>query len=212
MRGGSFETTAPGDPDIRARLSAQAALPDGHLALWQQLQAIDPESAAATHPNNVKRVIRALEIYRCCGKTKTELDRESRREQLCYDATVVGLRYHDRSLLYRRIELRVDLMLQEGLFEEVERLDKQGLFERSPTAAQAIGYKELLGVLRGQCTLQEATDALKQATRRYAKRQLTWFGARPYVRWIDADTEDGTMRPFRDILEDALRCVTEASV
>lgn len=213
LRGGSFESSAPGNPAIRERLTAISEQPDGKALLWQRLQQIDPESAAATPPNNVKRVIRALEIYESCGRTKTELDRESRTaDTLCYDATVLGLRYHDRSLLYSRIDKRVDLMLQEGLFEEVERLHRQGLFERSPTAAQAIGYKELLGVLHGTCSMDDAVAALKLATRHYAKRQLTWFTARPYVQWIDADTPDGALRPLSDVLNDALRCVTEGNV
>lgn len=205
LRGGSFETSAPADPTIRARLSEQAAEDGGAMLLWQRLEKIDPESAAATHPNNVKRVIRALEIYECCGRTKSELDRESRSDTLCYDATVLGLRYSNRALLYRRIDARVDAMLREGLIEEIERLDREGVFEYSVTAAQAIGYKELLGAVRGQCPLNEAIEALKLATRHYAKRQMTWFSARPYVTWIAADTENGEIRSFDEILRDALR-------
>ena len=97
--------------------------------------------------------------------------------------------------------------MQEGLYEEVVRLYERGVFERSATAAQAIGYKELLGALRGEMTLEAALEDLKMATRRYAKRQLTWFSAKPYVKWIWADTEDGSMRPFSDILDEALAIV-----
>jgi tRNA dimethylallyltransferase len=202
--GGSYESAPPSDPAVRERLLLQAKTA-GEQALWEELQRIDPESAAATHPNNVKRVVRALEIYYVCHKTKTQLDRESRPGPMCYDATVIGLRYTDRALLYERIDRRVDGMLREGLLDEVRTLQEAGLFERSPTAAQAIGYKELLGYLRGECTMDDAVEQLKQATRRYAKRQMTWFRGRQYVRWIDADDGRGQVRPLEDIVQDAVR-------
>jgi tRNA dimethylallyltransferase len=203
--GGSYESAPPSDAALREQLMAEAAEPDGKMRIWERLRAVDPESAAATHPNNVKRVVRALEIYLCCGKSKTELDRESRTGELCYDATVIGLRYTDRALLYERIDRRVDGMLREGLLDEVRTLQEAGLFERSPTAAQAIGYKELLGYLRGECTMDDAVEQLKLATRRYAKRQMTWFRGRQYVRWIDADDGRGQVRPLEDIVQDAVR-------
>ena len=207
--GGAYETAPPTDPALRERLLAQAQR-EGALALWEQLRQIDPESAAATHPNNVKRVVRALEIYLCCGKTKTQLDRESRPQPtLCYDATVIGLHYEHRELLYERIDRRVDLMLQDGLLQEVRALESAGIFAQSATAAQAIGYKELLGYLRGEDSLESAVQNIKLATRHYAKRQLTWFRGRPYVRWVRADDENGQMRPFPDILEDALALARE---
>ena len=167
----------------------------------------DPDSASAIHKNNVKRVIRALEIYECCGTPKSVLDKASRERGLLYDATVIGLRYHSRELLYSRIDQRVDVMMSDGLYDEVVRLKAAGVFERNATAAQAIGYKELLGVLDGTATLAEAVDGLKLATRHYAKRQMTWFSAKPYVSWIYADTEDGQMRPFADILDEAMDIV-----
>ena len=97
----------------------------------------------------------------------------------------MGLRYADRERLYERIDRRVDLMVTEGLLDEVRALDAEGIFERSKTAAGAIGYKELLGFIRGEMTLTEASELLKTATRRYAKRQCTWFGAKPYIERID---------------------------
>ena len=160
---------------------------NGAQALYDELMRIDPESAAATHPNNVKRVIRAIEIYRTTGKTKTELDRQSLTLGDRYDATVIGLRYPDRERLYERIDRRVDIMLAEGLLEETQRLCNEGVFAANQTAAQAIGYKELLGYLRGRESLESATETLKMATRRYAKRQMTWFAAKPYVQWLDTD-------------------------
>ncbi|MBR5798127.1 MAG: tRNA (adenosine(37)-N6)-dimethylallyltransferase MiaA [Clostridia bacterium] len=207
LLGGSFEDT-PSDPAIRERLQAIAELEGGKDILYDRLCEVDPDSAAAIHKNNVKRVIRALEIYECCGTPKSVLDKASRERGLLYDAAVIGLRYHSRELLYSRIDQRVDIMLSDGLLDEVVRLKAAGVFERNATAAQAIGYKELLGVLDGTATLAEAVEGLKLATRHYAKRQMTWFSAKPYVIWIYADTEEGQMRPFADILAEALDVLT----
>ena len=207
LLGGSFEDT-PSDPAIRERLQAIAELEGGKDILYDRLCEVDPDSAAAIHKNNVKRVIRALEIYECCGTPKSVLDKASRERGLLYDAAVIGLRYHSRELLYSRIDQRVDIMLSDGLLDEVVRLKAAGVFERNATAAQAIGYKELLGVLDGTATLAETVEGLKLATRHYAKRQMTWFSAKPYVTWIYADTEEGQMRPFADILAEALGVLT----
>ncbi len=201
LRGGNFEETEV-DPTLREELRLFAEQ-EGNHALHERLRAVDPESADAIHENNVKRVIRALEIYYGTGMTKTEADARSRLVESPYDATVIGLRFADRELLYRRIDRRVDLMLEAGLLEETERLLNEGVFEKNATAAQAIGYKELLGYLRGECDRQEAVETLKRATRRYAKRQMTWFGAREYVRWITPD-RDGGMRPAEELLADAM--------
>ncbi len=208
LLGGSFEDT-PNDPAVRVRLEQLAAEPDGKDLLHQRLQQVDPDSAAAIHKNNVKRVIRALEIYECCGTPKSVLDKRSRERGLLYDATVIGLRYHSRDLLYSRIDRRVDIMLKDGLYDEVVRLKNEGIFEQNATAAQAIGYKELLGALDGSTTLTEAVEQLKMATRHYAKRQMTWFSAKPYVRWIYADDEAGNLRDSRDVLDEAVRIVEQ---
>lgn len=196
LRGGYGENYA--DPAIRADLE-NFADEHGVMALHARLAEVDPESAAATHPNNVKRVIRALEIYLVSGKTKTELDKLSQTAQPQIEALVFGIRYNDREVLYDRIERRVDVMLKEGLVEETERLMKAGVFETNATAAGAIGYKEILPYLEGNATLEAATAELKTATRRYAKRQMTWFYAKPYVNWIDADPADGK-RTFEEIV------------
>ena len=201
LRGGGFEETVT-DPALRQSLLDYAAQ-NGNDALHRRLALVDPESAEAIHPNNLKRVIRALEIYETTGMTKTEADRRSREIPSPYDALVIGLRYRDRQILYDRIDRRVEEMLRAGLLEETHSLLEAGIFERNSTAAQAIGYKELLGHLRGEQSLEEAVEALKQATRRYAKRQITWFGTKDYVHWIDADGDEG-MRPFDQILADAL--------
>ena len=196
LRGGYGENYS--DPVVRAELEAFAD-ECGADALHARLAELDPESAAATHPNNVKRVIRALEICLVSGKTKTELDRQTQTAQPQIDAMVFGIRYNDRAVLYERIERRVDQMIKQGLIEETERLWRSGVFETNATAAGAIGYKEILPYLQGHCSLEAATQDLKTATRRYAKRQMTWFYAKPYVNWIDADTQNGA-RTFEEIV------------
>lgn len=182
LRGG-FDETADA-PEIRLELTRRAES-EGAESLYDELRRIDPESAAATHPNNVRRVIRALEIFYSTGVTKSELDRRSREADPRYDATVIGIRFPDREELYRRIDARVEIMFEDGLEDEVARLYAEGVFERSRTASQAIGYKEFFGVIRGECDRQTAVEELKRATRRYAKRQMTWFGSHPEIRWID---------------------------
>ncbi len=159
------------DDAIRAELVAFLEEHGAH-ALWELLSEVDPEAAEATHENNTRRVVRALEIYRATGIPKTEWDRRSKTDESAYDLTVIALTAEDRSLLHARIDRRVDQMLEAGLLAEA-----RDLFSRIPpektTASQAIGYKELLSVLRGERTLEEAAEDIKTATRRYAKRQLT---------------------------------------
>ena len=183
LRGGGFGETES-DPSLRESLRLEAERL-GAEALHERLKNIDLESAAAIHPNNVRRVIRALEIYELTGKTKSELDRLSRIPDSAYDTVIIGLRFSDREKLYRRIDKRVDAMIEAGLADEVAELKDAGVFEKSCTAAQAIGYKELLGALSGDIPFDDAVEELKRATRRYAKRQMTWFSADPRVNWID---------------------------
>ena len=185
------------DEDLRASLFAYAEK-NGVEALHARLREVDPESAQAIHPNNVKRVVRALEIYEQTGISKSEFDRRSQAVESPYDAVVIGLYYPRREVLYERINRRVDMMLEDGLLEETKKLLEEGVFDVNLTAAQAIGYKELLGYLDGRETLTEATENLKTATRRYAKRQLTWFGAKPYVEWVEME-KDGTLRSLDEI-------------
>lgn len=173
------------DEALRAELLAFAA-EHGADALHAELAKIDPESAAAIHQNNVRRVARAIEIYRLTGEKKSEWDKKSKTGESRYAATVLLLS-RPREELYRRIDARVDQMIASGLADEAEGLDRRGVFQTNSTAAQAIGYKEILPYLHGECTLAEAAEALKTATRRYAKRQLTWFGAKPYVLPVPAE-------------------------
>ncbi|MGG6431858.1 tRNA (adenosine(37)-N6)-dimethylallyltransferase MiaA [Anoxybacillus sp. D401a] len=155
------------------------------IELYEQLKKIDPISAERIHPNNVRRVIRALEIYHCTGKTMTEWLKEQKR-QLVYNTALIGLTM-EREKLYERINKRVDQMIAQGLIEEVKRLHEKGV--RDCQAIQAIGYKELYSYLDGLITLEEAIEQLKQNSRRYAKRQLTWFRNQMPVQWFDM-TED----------------------
>ena len=162
------------DEEYRHSLE-EFARKNGPAALHKALREIDPESADAIHCNNVKRVIRALEIYKCSGKPKSEVDRENKMIPPPYESTVFFLTCEDKELLYSRIEKRVDIMMEAGLLSEAERLYKDGVFEKSKTASAAIGYKELLPYLRGESNLDSCIAQLKLSTRHYAKRQLTWF-------------------------------------
>ena len=135
-----------------------------------------------------------------CNRTeKSEIDKEN--SALCdkYDPTVISLCFHNRELLYDRIDRRVDAMIAEGLAEETRRLLHMGVFERSQTAAQAIGYKELIPFIRNESSLDSCIDELKRATRRYAKRQLTWFGSKDYVKKVYVDSDEG-LKTFEDIV------------
>ena len=185
LRGGLAEE-ADCDEKYRNELNLLAE-EKGNEYVHGLLRDLDPESADAIHPNNRKRVIRALEICRVTGRKKSEIDRENSAFDGAYEPLAAGLFYTDRAVLYDRIDRRVDQMLAEGLLDEVRTLYAEGIFERSSTAAGAIGYKELLGFIRGEATLAEATDTLKTATRRYAKRQCTWFGAKDYIERIEID-------------------------
>lgn len=204
LRGGSFEVT-DSDPNLRAELCALAER-EGVEVLHAMLRELDPETAEAVHPNNVKRVARAIEICRTTGRKKSDLDRESREPESPYDATVIGLHYDHRQILYDRIDRRVDVMMEQGLLEETRRLREMGVFAVCRTAAQAIGYKELFPYLDGEATLEACVETLKLATHHYAKRQVTWFKAKPYVQWVTCDTAaDGKsiVKSFEDIVNNA---------
>ncbi len=170
------------DPALRRALQSRAEA-EGIMALYQELAAIDPEAAAKIHPNNQGRVIRALELYRLTGKTMTQQKAESRPAQAPYEALVFCLGAGERSALYERIDRRVDSMLQNGILPEAELVWKN--CEKYKTAAQAIGYKEFFAYFEGTASLEECAEKLKQASRNYAKRQLTWFRRMPDVHWLD---------------------------
>ena len=177
LTGNSFSEAGASD-ELRAELSKKS-----EDELWNYLYEIDRESAEATHKNNKKRVIRAIETYKLTGKTKTEWDRLSRREQKPYDSLIIGLRCSDRERLYDRINARVDEMMSRGLVDEVKSL---GL-EHGSCAGAAIGYKEIIAYLEGKCTLDSAVEEIKKASRNYAKRQMTWFSRNKDILWYDTD-------------------------
>lgn len=179
-----------GKSEVRDRLCREAEEEGGAHALYLRLCEVDPESAAKIHENNVRRVIRALEIFETSGKKKSELD--ALESPAKYDFLAFELRRTDKAERYCRIERRVDEMIASGLLDETERLIGMGVFEKNPTAAQAIGYKEMLGCVRGETSLADARERLCIATRRYAKRQITWFGAKKYIETVEltADTPD----------------------
>lgn len=164
---------------------------NGVDSLYEKLVLLDPEAAQTIHKNNVKRVIRAIEICLITGQKKSEIDKKNSKISEKYEPHVLTLAFHNRELLYRRIDRRVDTMISEGLVEETKRLMEKGVFERSPTASQAIGYKELFPFLRGEDSLENCIDELKRASRRYAKRQITWFSGKDYAKKIFVDDENG---------------------
>ncbi|MBQ3523057.1 MAG: tRNA (adenosine(37)-N6)-dimethylallyltransferase MiaA [Clostridia bacterium] len=152
--------------------------------MLESLREIDPETASRLHLSDKSRIIRALEIYNATGKTMTEQKVLSRLEETPYDVLYIGINYRDRNVLYDRINLRVDLMLKNGLLEEAEEFYN---IPQDKTACQAIGYKELAPYFRGDATLDECVEKLKLETRHYAKRQLTWFRKNENVNWVYPD-------------------------
>ena len=165
---------------IREKLEAQADR-EGMDAMRALLRSIDPEAEARIHDR--KRLIRALEVFYETGKTITEHNRQTQSVPPRYSPLWLGLDFASRQELYDRIDLRVDIMLQQGLAEEIQSLLNRGIPEKC-TALQAIGYKEFVAALRGYGTITEAAELVKQASRRYAKRQLTWFRRNPNIHWL----------------------------
>ena len=162
------------DRSLRTALEADFDRLGGE-AMLRTLAAFDPERAAKLNAGDRRRIVRAIEIYRLTGRTATEHDEETRRRPPRYDAARIVLNFRDRADLYARIDQRVTQMAEDGLFEEVERLLASGI-KADCTAMQAIGYKEAVLALRGEITRDEALDLIRQGSRRYAKRQITWFG------------------------------------
>lgn len=168
------------DLDYRNEMMKRAEI-EGASVIHDELAMIDKEAADNIDVNNVRRIIRALEIYRLTGKTKTELDKESRKE-VKYDYKIYGIDW-DREKLYERIEKRVDIMLDDGLIEEVKKLTQKYVI--SKTAIQGLGYKEVIQFLNSEISYDEMVDKLKMETRRYAKRQLTWFRRDERISWYN---------------------------
>lgn len=157
---------------------------NGIERLYEQLKEIDPDAAENIHPNNIVRVVRALEIYKTTGKTLTEQNKLSHTVESDIESLYIGINYADRENLYNRINLRVDLMLEAGLLEEAKEF-----FNMNPskTAFNAIGYKELKPFIDGDLSFDVCVDNLKRETRRYAKRQITWFKRNKNINWVFPD-------------------------
>ena len=198
------------DPEYRKALESKIKCEEDKIALHEKLRAVDPVSADQVHYNNVRRVIRALEIYDATGKPKSYLDELSRLQSPDISVSHVTLDFHDRSLLYERADARVDEMMKSGLVEEVMRLLDSGMLKEDYTSAQAIGYKEIIRALRGEISLAEATEELKQATRNYAKRQLTWFRHDNSATRIWVDTDEGRPRSKEELFADCLSVFRDA--
>lgn len=173
-----------GETDLAIRKALEQRLKtEGIQPLLEQLRSVDPISAARLHENDTKRILRALEFYLQYGITITEQAENSKKNPSPYDVLMIGLTARDRAYLYERINRRVDIMAENGLVEEARLC----LESNNGTAAQAIGHKELMPYFSGEATLTEALDRLKQQTRRYAKRQLTWFNRDERINWLYID-------------------------
>ncbi len=184
--------------DIKSNAGLRKKLEDeaerlGNSYLFEKLEKVDPESAAQLHPNNLVRVIRALEVYELTGKKLSLFKAESRLEESPYDPVMIGLDYNDRQILYDRINKRVDIMVKNGLVEEA-----QSIFDscNMKTAGNAIGYKELIPYFKKEKSLEECISKIKQETRRYAKRQLTWFRKNAKINWLKLDEFDNKEKIF----------------
>lgn len=184
---GRLYEEAPGDERLRAALNERLAR-EGEQPLYDELCRLDPQAALGVHPHNHKRLVRALELCLATGKTQARRNADSRPAERPYRTLLFCLTDPDRARLYGRIDARVDRMLELGLLEEAKRVWENR--DRYPTAAQAIGYKELFPFFAGEQQLEPCVAVLKQASRRYAKRQLTWFGHMEGVIWLDASRTD----------------------
>lgn len=175
------------DPALRRSLEALAA-ERGNEYLLEELRKVDPECAQRLHSNNLGRIVRALEVYRLTGETMSRHQARSKLEPSPYRLCMLGLTYRDRQLLNARINLRVGLMEEAGLLREMEELQRLGF---SKTAYQAIGYKELVPYLLGEASLEDCLEQIRLQSRRYAKRQLTWFMRDERVQWLYRDELGG---------------------
>ena len=158
----------------------------GLETLYNEAKKIDSKAMEKISPNDKKRIMRVLEIYKATGKTKTQQEIESRKTEIKYDYKIYAIDM-DRQILYDRINKRVDIMIENGLIEEVKTLLKK--YNEFPTAMQGLGYKEVVEYLNGKCSKEEMIDNIKMQTRRYAKRQLTWFRKNKQTIWLDGTND-----------------------
>jgi tRNA dimethylallyltransferase len=193
IRGGGFLESGV-DSGLRAQLEEEWDARGGE-AMLQRLASFDPDSAARLHLNDKKRIIRAVEVYLQTGITITAHNARTAALPPRYDAVMIGLRTEPRQILYSRIDRRVTKMLDAGLEQEARQLLESG--DLAGTAAQAIGYKEMLAYFRGEATLEQAADLIRQKSRNYAKRQLTWFQRDDRVHWITYNQPESEAEVFR---------------
>lgn len=184
------------DEKLRAELREIAEL-EGNEKLIEILSEFDPVSAARLHPNNVRRVIRAIEFYKLTGIPISKHQEMTKQTESRYNPVMFCINY-ERSVLYERINRRVDIMISEGLVDEVSRLMKMG-YTADLNSMKAIGYKEIAEYIDGKCTLEEAIESVKQGSRRYAKRQLTWFRRDKRIIMLDPDS---AAEEAKDIIKD----------
>lgn len=199
----SFDDTCS-STDIRDELLALAN-EKGNAYLLEVLREFDPETADKLHENNLNRIIRAIEVYKVTGITMTETVKNSKLIDSPYDVCMIGINYSDRQHLYDRVNLRVDIMLEEGLLEETERVLSNDSLK---TSYQAIGYKELSPYFKGEASLEECIEKLKLETRHYAKRQLTWFRRDERINWIYPDE----CTNFNEVVQKALDIIERSGV
>ncbi len=173
------------DEEYRKKLE-EIAEKQGLEVLYKKAQEIDPQAMQKISANDKKRIMRVIEIYKATGKTKTEQEIESRKKPVEYDYKVFAINW-ERETLYQRINKRVDIMLEQGLIEEVKSILKK--YQKFPTAMQGLGYKEVVDYLDGKYTKEEMIEKIKMETRRYAKRQLTWFRKNKQTTWLEGTNE-----------------------
>ena len=189
--------------EVRDALLNEAAK-EGKQAMWERLNDADPVLAKALHPNNIGRVIRALEVYELTGQPMSAHQKRAAEKESPYRVCKIGITFADRSLLYRRVEERVTRMFSEGLADEIREFEKHN---PSKTAKQAIGYKEVTEMFNGRITLKEASEQMCIQSRRYAKRQLTWFRRDKDIKWIEADEKS-----FEEVASAAAKIVKGAGI
>lgn len=192
------------DDSLRKKLESEAA-EMGKEHMHEKLRSLDPEAAESIHPNNVIRVIRAIEMCMLSGRTGSENREESRKNESPYDPCMIGLTCFDRQVLYDRIDRRVDRMFEDGLEAEVRAVYEK---YKLRTAFNAIGFKEMIPYFEGECSLEEAADKIKQESRHYAKRQLTWFRRDVRITWADTANSE----QFDGIISNCLNIVAKSKI
>jgi len=199
-------------PSIRSEIEAEAAA-KGWPAVHAQLAEVDPVTAAEIHPNHSQRISRALEVFRACGQTMSELRTEQAKSGAAplsdeYDITQFAIAPRDRAILHERIARRFALMLEQGLIAEVEALRARGDLNEDLPAIRAVGYRQVWNYLEGRCNKEEMLEKGIVATRQLAKRQLTWLRAWPDLNWLYTESESGKVLEKQEILRKALNFLT----